>query len=189
MSNLEIRTAALADAEALLEIYRYYVVNTAITFEYDVPTIDEFRARIAHTLEKYPYLVAVREGKIIGYAYAGAFVGRAAYGWSAEMTIYIAHDCRKSGAGRALYDALEQSLKAMGILNLYACIGYPETEDEYLTRNSAQFHQHLGFVKVGEFHQCGYKFNRWYHMIWMEKIIGEHRAGQENIRNFSDIQR
>ncbi len=60
------------------------------------------------------------------------------------------------------------------ILNLYACIGYPEQEDEYLTTNSADFHSHLGFVKVGEFHQCGYKFGRWYHMIWMEKIIGEH---------------
>ena len=61
----------------------------------------------------------------------------------------------------------------MGILNLYACIGYPEYEDEYLTTNSADFHTHLGFVKVGEFHKCGYKFGRWYNMIWMEKMIGE----------------
>ena len=66
-------------------------------------------------------------------------------------------------------------LKDMGILNLYSCIGDPLQEDEYLTRNSELFHQHLGFTKVGTFYKCGYKFNRYYNMIWMEKIIGEHR--------------
>ena len=69
---------------------------------------------------------------------------------------------------------MEQRLKEMGILNLYACIAYPEVEDEYLDKNSVLFHEHLGYVKVGEFHKCGYKFGRWYNMIWMEKIIGEH---------------
>ena len=77
-----------------------------------------------------------------------------------------------------LYEALEKELKKMGILNLYACIGYPATEDEYLTKNSAEFHEHLGFTKVGEFHKCGYKFGRWYDMIWMEKIIGSHFVNQ-----------
>ena len=81
--------------------------------------------------------------------------------------------------GRKIYEALEKSLHDMGILNLYACISYPEKDDEYLTTNSADFHEHLGFVKVGEFHKCGYKFNRWYDMIWMEKIIGKH----SNIQN------
>ena len=72
-------------------------------------------------------------------------------------------------------------LKAMGVLNLYACIGYPQVEDEYLTKNSAQFHEHLGFTLAGTFHNCGYKFGRWYDMIWMEKIIGEHRPDQPDI--------
>lgn len=66
----------------------------------------------------------------------------------------------------------------MGITNLYACIGYPQTEDEYLDKNSEQFHAHLGFQTVGTFHRCGYKFNRWYDMIWMEKMIGEHQSQQ-----------
>ena len=70
-----------------------------------------------------------------------------------------------------MYEALEERLKAMGIRNLYACIGYPEEEDEYLTKNSAEFHEHLGYTKVGEFHRCGRKFSRWYNMIWMEKIL------------------
>ena len=77
--------------------------------------------------------------------------------------------------------ALADRLQAMGILNLYACIGYPQVEDEYLTKNSAQFHEHLGFTLAGTFHNCGYKFGRWYDMIWMEKIIGEHRPDQPDI--------
>lgn len=76
--------------------------------------------------------------------------------------------------GRALYEALENTLQKMGVLNLYACIAWPRTEDEYLTQNSAGFHAHLGYVRVGRFHQCGYKFGRWYDMIWMEKLLKEH---------------
>ena len=70
------------------------------------------------------------------------------------------------------------------MLNLYACIAYPETEDEYLTTNSADFHAHLGFTEVGHFHQCGYKFGRWYDMIWMEKIIGQHPDEAEPVRRY-----
>ena len=130
-----------------------------------------------HIVKRYPYLVVEVDGHIEGYAYAGVFKDRAAYDWSCETTIYIAHDARKRGLGRMLYEALEEKLKEMGILNLYACIGYPGVEDEFLTKNSAEFHEHLGYSKVGEFHKCGYKFGRWYNMIWMEKIIGEHHNG------------
>ncbi len=108
-------------------------------------------------------------------------MGRAAYDWAAELTIYLDHDARRGGMGRVLYEALADRLKAMGVLNLYACIGYPLVEDEYLTKNSAQFHEHLGFTLAGTFHNCGYKFGRWYDMIWMEKIIGEHRPDQPDI--------
>ena len=172
MENIVIRSVSLNDAEALLNIYAYYVKNTAITFEYDVPTLEEFKQRITNTLKKYPYLVVVKEGTILGYAYAGVFKNRAAYDWSAEVTIYLKYDAVKCGLGRMLYEALETEMKKRGFLNLYACIGYPIEEDEYLTRNSAEFHAHLGYQTVGEFHKCGYKFGRWYNMIWMEKLIG-----------------
>ncbi len=171
-----VRDAAPADAPRLLEIYTYYVKNTAVTFEYDPPSLDEFRARMEKTLRRYPYLAAERDGRVEGYAYAGAFVGRAAYDWSCETTIYLAPAAQKCGLGRALYEALEEALRAMGILNLYACIAYPPTGDEYLTANSAEFHAHLGYQKVGRFRRCGYKFGRWYDVIWMEKTLGEHRA-------------
>lgn len=174
MENIVIRNACIDDAESLLAIYAYYVENTAITFEYDVPSLEEFRKRIENTINKYPYLVLIQENKIIGYAYAGSFVGRAAYARSVELTIYLREDIRGCGYGRILYEALEKELKDQGYLNLYACIGYPVEEDEYLTKNSAEFHEHLGFKKVGEFYKCGYKFGTWYSMIWMEKIIGKH---------------
>lgn len=188
MSDLEIRTATIDDAEEILAIYAWYVTDTAITFEYDIPSPEEFRGRMERTLQKYPYLVAVLDGRIAGYAYAGPFVGRAAYDWSAEMTIYLARDLRGRGIGRRLYEALEDALKKMGVLNFYACIGYPETDDEYLTKNSAQFHEHLGYRLAGRFHKCGRKFNRWYDMIWMEKIIGEHREAAA-VRPYPEVQK
>lgn len=173
-----IRKASLQDAEDLVDIYRYYVEKTAISFEYETPDVQEFENRMKKIIGKYPYLVAEIDGQILGYAYAGAFHERAAYAWAAEVTIYLAPDARKCGLGRMLYEELERLLKQMGITNLYACIGYPEQEDEYLNKNSAQFHEHLGYERVGLFHNCGYKFQRWYHMIWMEKIIGNHMAEQ-----------
>ena len=170
-NEIKIRPATEADAAEILNIYAPYITDTAITFEYDVPTLEEFTGRIRHTLKKYPYLVAVRDSEIIGYAYAGAFYGRAAYDWSAETTIYVKKGCSHSGVGKLLYQELETALKAQNIINLYACIGYPEVEDEYLTKNSAQFHAHLGYRMVGEFYHCGYKFDRWYNMVWMEKLL------------------
>ena len=170
-----IRAATREDAGSLLKIYSYYVENTAISFEYVAPSLDEFSKRISSTLEKYPYIVLEDDGLIRGYAYAGAFHSRAAYAHCCEVTIYLDHGSKGNGYGKALYEALEKALKKMGIINLYACIADPEVEDEYLTKNSECFHQHMGYTKVGEFHKCGYKFGRWYNMIWMEKMIGEHR--------------
>ena len=171
---MKIRSATTQDAARLLAIYTYYVEKTAISFECEVPSLAEFTGRIAKTLLKYPYLVVEEDGVVQGYTYAGPFKERAAYDRSCELSIYLARDAKGRGYGRKLYEAMEAALKDKGFLNMYACIADPITEDEYLTKNSEQFHQHLGFVKAGEFHKCGYKFGRWYNMIWMEKIIGEY---------------
>ena len=178
---ITVRTACPEDIPRLLEIYRYYVEHTAITFEYDTPSPDEFRSRMERIQEKYPYLVIQKEDQILGYAYAGPFVGRAAYDWCCEVTVYLDSNAHRQSLGRMLYEALEQRLREMGILNLYACIGVPEADDEYLTHNSAHFHGHLGYREVGRFRSCGYKFGRWYHMIWMEKIIGKHSVPQSPV--------
>lgn len=169
-----VRKATAEDAPRLVEIYSYYVEKTAVSFEYVTPSPDEFRERMVNTMQKYPYLVIEDKEKILGYAYAGAFAERAAYDWSCELSIYLDKEARRHGLGRQLYEAIEAELKRMGILNLYACIASTEKEDEFLTRDSEKFHSRLGFRKAGTFHKCGYKFGRWYDMIWMEKIIGEH---------------
>ena len=168
---ITVREAEAADAARLLEIYAYYVQNTAITFEYDVPSLSEFQNRIRNTRKRYPYLVIERDGVIQGYAYAGPFVGRAAYDWSCEMTIYLDRAARKRGLGRRLYEALEARLREMGILNLYACIGWPQGDESLISVNSAQFHRHLGYQLVGMFRRCGCKLGRWHHMVWMEKLL------------------
>lgn len=183
-----IRVATPQDAGALLAIYAPYVTDTAITFEYEVPSLTEFRERIRHTLERYPYLVMEQDGEILGYAYAGPFKERAAYDWAVETTIYVKQGMKKQGIGRKLYQALEDILIRQNILNLNACIGYPTVEDEYLTRNSMEFHQHLGYRLVGQFYQCGYKFGRWYDMVWMEKLVGEHGVEPVRVKPFPELQ-
>ena len=182
-----IRRASEEDAQAILDVYAPYIKNTAITFEYEVPSLEEFRERIRSTLKKYPYLVAEKEGEILGYAYTGAFVGRAACDWSVETSIYLKETGTKMGVGKMLYNAIEKISKAQNIVNLNACIAVPDTEDEHLNLNSAQFHAHLGYQFVGKFHKCGYKFENWYNLIWMEKAIGEHKKNPEPFIPFSEL--
>ena len=175
--ELSIRTASAEDAAGLLEIYRPYVEHTAITFE----------ERITNTLKRYPYLVAEKDHEMVGYAYVSPFKERAAYDWSVETSIYVRKEAKQQGIGRRLYDRLEQILRQQGILNANACIAYPQIEDEYLTKDSVRFHEKLGYEMVGTFHQCGYKFGRWYDMVWMEKMIGEHRNDQPAMIPFPEI--
>lgn len=184
MNNIRIRTAEPEDAAKLLEIYAPYVRETAVTYEYTVPSREEFASRIRRTMEKYPYLVAEQDGEILGYAYAGAFHPRAAYAWDAEMSIYIKKDRKRSGIGKALYETLEKILAEQNILNVYACIACPEKEDEYLTKDSIRFHERMGYRIVGEFPECAYKFGRWYGMVWMEKRIGERTADPAEVKSF-----
>ncbi|WP_312938909.1 N-acetyltransferase family protein [Oscillibacter sp.] len=182
--NCKIRLATPEDAEALLRIYAPYVEKTAITFEYDVPTVKEFAGRIEEIRKRYPYFVAEEDGEILGYAYAHALHERAAFGWAVETTVYIAETAKRRGLGKRLYDVLEQALATQNILNLYASIAYPAGEDPHLTRDSVEFHERLGYKLVGHFSQCGYKFGRWYDSVWMEKHIGLHTAGQPAVKPF-----
>ncbi|MDD3306673.1 MAG: GNAT family N-acetyltransferase [Acetobacterium sp.] len=179
-TDISIRWAKTPDAEALLGIYAPYVRETAITFEYTVPTLEEFCERIGKTVAKYPYLVAVYEEEILGYAYASEFKNRAAYDWAVETTIYVKQDSRKSGVGKKLYQTLEAVLKKQNIKNLYACIAYPNP-------GSIGFHEHLGYQTIGHFSKCGYKFETWYDMIWMEKMIGEHQVNPKQVIPITEV--
>ncbi len=187
MSEITLRVAAPEDAEALLAIYSHYVLRTAITYEYAVPSPEEFAGRIRHTLEKYPYLVVEADGVPVGYAYAAAFHPRAAYGWTAEGSIYLEQGCHRRGLGRRLYTALEEALRRQGVQNLNACVAVPDPEDEYLTRNSLDFHLRMGYRLTGELRRCGYKFGRWYGMAYLEKELGAHPTPPPPVRPFPEI--
>lgn len=182
IDDISIRFAKPEDAKELLKIYAYYVTDTAISFETEVPSEEKFKLRIEEVLKSYPFIVACKDDEILGYAYLHSFVGRKAYELSAETTIYLNPDKKKMGIGKKLYSVLEDIAKAQNITNLYSCIGYVDKEDEYLNNNSVQFHEHIGFRMVGKFENCGHKFGRWYHMVWMEKIIGEHGGIREFLK-------
>lgn len=172
---VEIRNVKIDDAKALLNIYEYYIKNTAITFEIDVPSISEFINRIVTISKNYPYIVLTENNVIKGYAYSHELSKREAYKYSNEVTIYLDKDSKGKGYGSLLYKELEKRLKAKDIINLYACIASPIEEDIHLNNNSEEFHEHMGYKRIGLFTKCGYKFDTWYNMIWMEKIIGEHK--------------
>ena len=185
--KINIRVATTEDAVALLKIYTPYVEHTAITFDYEVPTEKEFREKIESLLKKYPVLVAETAEGVVGYAYADTFKNKPAYDWAVETTIYVEENCKKMGIGKRLYEELECILKSQNIVNLNACIAYPEEEDEHLTKDSVRFHEKLGYRMVGEFRQCGYKFNRWYNMVWMEKHIGVHTNSQPDVIFYENL--
>lgn len=185
---MEIRLATPKDAEALLQIYRFYVENTAISFEYIAPTVAEFQNRIAKTLAEYPYLVAVEDDKIIGYAYAGPFRSRAAYKHWSEVSIYIDRNCRGKGTGKALYTALEALLVKQNIYTLCAVITSTDRQDDaHLTDASIHFHTHIGYRLAGKHTDCGYKFGKWYSVCLMEKPIREKELHVEPFIPFSGI--
>lgn len=185
--NITIRTASPKDAVKLLEIYAYYVEHTAITFEFEIPSLEDFQERIESTLQNYPYLVAEVDGDIAGYVYAGRFRARAAYDWSASTSIYLSSKYQRLGLGRMLYEKLEAILKKQNITNLYAGVADPMEEDEYLTRNSERFHEAMGYKTVARFEKCGSKFGRWYNLIEMEKIIGEYCCPPKEFIPFSRL--
>ncbi len=172
-TNIKIRNATVDDCNDLLKIYSYYVEKTAISFEYDVPSEEEFSSRIQNISKKYPYLVAIIDDKIVGYAYANTFKSRRAYDYSVETTIYIDKSYKRQGIGKLLYTELENQLKKKGFRNMYACIAHTQTENEFLTNDSEHFHNKMGFSLVGTFHKTGLKFNQWFDMIWMEKLLCE----------------
>ena len=186
-TEITIRTATIEDAQALLDIYAYYVEETAITYEYDVPSLMEFKSRIAHTLEQYPYLVAELDGRIVGYSYAGAFHPRAAYRWGAEMTVYLDHTVRGHHIGVKLYSLVEEILKAQGVIKTIALITPPPSEEEKKIYNSVAFHEKMGYRLVGCLDYSGYKFDRWYQTVFMEKIIGTPTEHMQPIKTFDEV--
>ena len=171
MSEYVIRDVKIEDASRLVEIYSYYVSKTAVSFEYEVPSVSEFEKRIKRISEKYPYLVCEKDNKIIGYAYAAAYSTREAYAWTVTTSIYIDKECRRQGVGTFLYEELEDRLKEKGIINLLAGVAFLEEEDEYLTHDSFKFHENQGYTEVAHMKSVGKKFDKWYDLKWYQKRV------------------
>lgn len=151
-ANLIIRLAKPEDIAGILNIYAYYVQHTAITFEYHVPDFAEFQNRYGTIMQNYPFFVAVIDGEIVGYAYAGSFIDREAYDWTAELSVYVKHTMLKKGIGKTLYAELEKILCLQNVQICYACIAYSHLEnDPYINNTSILFHQKSGYTKIGDF--------------------------------------
>lgn len=176
----EIRLASAADAAEILKIYAPFITDTAVSFEYEVPSSEEFAERIRQIGAEYPYLVYVRDGVIIGYAYAHRYLERIAYQWDVEVTIYLAPAAQKKGVGKKLYAALESVLAKQHIINLYACITASNMD-------SINFHRKAGYALAGTFVKAGFKQGAWQDVVWMAKSIGSFADEPEKPVKISEL--
>ena len=170
--NITVRFAAPSDAAKLVSIYRPYVEETAVTFEYDTPSVAEFAARIREYGESCPYLVAECDGEPVGYAYAHQYGVRHAFRFSAELSIYVKRDFTGGGVGKRLYGALIELLTLQGFKNLYALVSLPNDA-------SVALHNAFGFTEVGRERGVGYKVGRWIDLATLELAVGEHTDTDE----------
>lgn len=159
-----IRVATVDDAEGMLEIYTPVVLATAISFEYEPPSLGAMRQRIRDTLETHPWLVYEQQGRIGGYAYASQHHGRAAYQWSADVSVYIHSEARRGGLGRALYLSLLALLREQGFFNAYAGITLPNPA-------SVGLHEAVGFRPLGIYQEVGFKLGAWYDVGWWQLAL------------------
>jgi len=150
-----IREVTVNDADALAEIYKYYVDNFAYSFEYEAPSAGEFAERIKEITGKYPFFVCEDNGEIIGYAYAHKFHERKAYQWVCETSIYVKNGCAQKGAGKLLYEHLLAALKKQGFLKAVAVLGCPN-------EGSEMFHRKMGFSLAATLPNMGYKLGAWH---------------------------
>lgn len=166
-NKFSIRLITESDASEVLEIYKPYVLNTIISFEYEIPTLEEYLHRIRTNTAEYTWLVCLKDNKIIGYAYASKHRYRTAYQWSPESTVYLALEFHRKGIARILYETLFSMLRLQGYFNVYAGVGLPNEK-------SVGFHKSLGFEEIGIFKKVGYKHGNWHDTHWFQLHLTEH---------------
>ena len=179
--DYKIRQVQLSDAEQILKVYAPFITDTCISFEYVVPSVEEFAQRIAGISAEYPYIVLEEDCEIVGYAYAHRYLERVAYSWDVEVTIYLAPKVQGKGLGVILYDALEKLMALQNIKNLYSCI----TGDNV---HSIEMHRSMGYELIGTFPKAGFKHDRWLDLVWMAKTIGEKENAPLALVPFSEVE-
>ena len=180
-----LRLAEPADAEKLLEIYAPFVISSDrklsdVSFEYEVPSAEEFTERIKNISADYPYIVCEHDGRLLGYVYAHPYIQRAAYQWGAEVTIYLAPEGQGRGLGKVMYTALENLLRLQGVVVTYACV---TASNEH----SVKMHEACGYKIVGTFNNTGFKHGHWLDMVWMEKVIAEYPKQPELLKRIGEL--
>ena len=179
-SPATIRLATEGDAEQIAAIYAPNVTDTIISFELEPPTADEMRRRIEITLQRYPWLVCERQGRLLGYAYAGAHRSRAAYQWSVDVSVYVHEEARRTGVGRALYASLFAALEHQGFYNAYAGATLPNPA-------SVGLHEGVGFRRVGVYRGVGYKLGGWHDVVWWHRPLRELAANPDPPADLSSV--
>lgn len=159
------RLATPDDAAALRAIYAPYI-DTSITFECEIPSVEEFRRRIEKRISLYPYIVAESNGAAVGYAYASRLFERAAYDWAAELSVYLDCSCRGQGLGHALYSRLIALLELQGIRSVHGKVTTPNSPSDKL-------HRSMGFRLVGIMEKTGFKLGQWRDVAHYEKLLGD----------------
>jgi phosphinothricin acetyltransferase len=163
---MTLRFATPQDAKQILDIYAPYITDTSITFEYDIPPLDQFTERIVNITRRLPWLVCEEDGQIIGYSYASPHLTRAAYQWDAELSVYTRQGHHRKGVGRKMYSALISLLREQGYYNLYALVTLPNEK-------SMGFHHSMGFSTVGIYPRTGFKLGAWCDMAILELALHE----------------
>ncbi len=161
---MAIRKASVQDVPAMLAIYDHFVRDTAVSFEYETPTAEEFSCRLSEHIAVYPWLVWEEDGRVLGYAYAGRVFERAAYAWNAEISCYLAEEIRGRGIGRQLYAAVEDILRRQGVRKVYAVV-------TAANESSAAFHKAIGYREALTYTDVGFKQGKWYDVVWLEKLL------------------
>lgn len=160
----KIRAYQAEDVPVIRRIYEHYIA-TSVTFEYALPSAESLEKRLAEIAQNYPVLVCVVDGQVCGYAYAHALGERAAFQWSAELSVYLHPQFAGRGLGGLLYDDLLRCLQAQGIRSAFACVTSPNPASE-------KFHAKMGFALAGRLHRAGFKNGRWHDILWFEKLLG-----------------
>ena len=161
-----LRPATPRDAAGILEIYAPFILNTTVTFEIEVPSEADFARRIEHVTQNYPWIVCEHEGRIVGYAYSARHRERAAYGLSAELSVYVSPDYPRRGIGKTLCREIIELSRNLGVCTLFSAVSIPNEK-------SFALHRSLGFERCGTFVRAGRKFDRWLDLAWFELILSD----------------
>lgn len=180
ISTVTLRAVKSADAARILDIYAPYISNTSISFETTVPSLEAFTQRIADIVAHYPYLVAEKNGIVIGYAYATRIRGRAAYDWSASLSVYLDHAYTGRGVGSLLCRALFALLREQGIRSVFSLVSVPNEP-------SVALHKSLGFSFMGTQEKAGFKAGEWHDVVWFQKPIGDFSGAPDPTIPFPDL--